>query len=301
MKDGREHFLKEFLAPTYPTVESPGSEKTKNAKRKECEAFEAHHRLLIAKLSARSSVGGNLIVTTDFFRAGAKYYKVTDKVDVSTLTTAEIASLPWDNQKLILLTVAHSLRILHLENVVHGDLKPDNILIKQTSAGDFVAKLIDFDNSYISGQPVMGSEMVGDQVYYSPEALLYIKQSPLVKADNLQLGSDIFALGIIYVEYLTGHLPSFDTDKYQYAAEAVIDGSKLEVPDLGEQLSNLFTRMLHTDYRQRPPIQEVFETIKSASVGSPTAVQLGGTLMMKQAAATSNGGGLSGTLVKRTS
>jgi len=299
-KAGKEHFIKEFLAPTYPAADSPGSEKTKIAKRRECELFEAHHRLLIQKLSHRSSGGGNLIVTTDFFRNGAKYYKVTDKVDVSTLTATQIAALSWEKKKLILLTVAHSLQILHREDVVHGDLKPGNILIKE-SRGGFVAKLIDFDNSYVSGQPVNESEMVGDQVYCSPEALLYITQSPRADPRKLQLSSDIFALGLIYAEYLTGRLPQFDTGRYQYPAEAVLDGHRLEVSEIGEMLSHLLARMLDGDYTRRPPIGEVFEIIKSEATAAPAAAgRLGGTLITR-ASRTVTAPQLSGSLIKRKS
>ena len=46
--------------------------------------------------------------------------------------------------------MAHSLRILHQSTYVHGDLKPDNILSKNTT-GDYTTKLIDFDNSYFAG------------------------------------------------------------------------------------------------------------------------------------------------------
>lgn len=303
-KDGKEHFLKEFLAPTYPTPGSPGSEKTKIAKRRECEAFEAHHLLLIEKLSLRSSGGGNLIVTTDFFRYGAKYYKVTDKVDVSTLRPAQISKLTWDKQKLILLTVAHSLQILHTESVVHGDLKPDNILIKETAKGGFVAKLIDFDNSYVSGEPpVTGSEIVGDQVYYSPEVLQFITHQKSSDARKLQLASDIFALGLIYTEYLTGKLPKFDIGRYQYPAEAVLDGRTLSVPELAEPLLSLLPRMLHAEHTRRPPVREVFETIKSTDTAKPAHGRLGGTLIKRPVAtpAAGSSGALSGTLIRRKS
>ncbi|MGH3477691.1 MAG: hypothetical protein ACRDQD_12720 [Nocardioidaceae bacterium] len=80
-RGGREFFIKEFLSPTYPDEAAPGSEKTKAKKRARCAAFEAHHRGLQKALAPLSAYGGNLIVTLDFFRWGAKYYKVTEKVD----------------------------------------------------------------------------------------------------------------------------------------------------------------------------------------------------------------------------
>ena len=40
-----------------------------------------------------TSYGGNLIVTLDFFRYGAKYYKVTEKVDLAGLEPRDVATL----------------------------------------------------------------------------------------------------------------------------------------------------------------------------------------------------------------
>ena len=86
-RGGRQFFIKEFLSPTYPDDYAPGSEKTKAKKRARCAVFEAHHRGVQRALAPLSAYGGNLIVTLDFFRWGAKYYKVTEKVDVPTVQT----------------------------------------------------------------------------------------------------------------------------------------------------------------------------------------------------------------------
>jgi serine/threonine protein kinase len=321
-KGSKEYFIKEFLSPTYPAEGSPGSDQTKRLKRQRCELFEQHHRMLIGKLSSRAADGGNLIVTTEFFRAGAKYYKVTDKVDVKGLTLATIVAASPEKKTLILLTVAHSLRILHQAGVVHGDLKPDNILIKESAKGSFVAKLIDFDNSYVSGEPPTSVEdTVGDPVYYSPELLRYITGDKHTKPSHLQLSSDIFALGLIYTQFLTGRLPLFDRAKYQYPCEAVNAGSRLSMSGLPPSLAGLIERMLHAQYDQRPTIDEVFATIKAGgtrlSDGPGTSLSFSGTLrgtLLKKSAglggekvpasdkkSTPSDGraGLSGTLIRR--
>ena len=92
-RGGRQYFIKEFLSPTYPDDYAPGSEKTKAKKRARCAVFEAHHRGVQHALAPLSAYGGNLIVTLDFFRWGAKYYKVTEKVDAAGLSTADIQAL----------------------------------------------------------------------------------------------------------------------------------------------------------------------------------------------------------------
>src|SRR4029450_11619261 len=115
-------FIKEFLSPTYPNANAPGSAKTKAKKRARCAAFEAHHRGVQRALAPLSAYGGNLIVTLDFFRWGAKYYKVTEKVDTAGLSSADVARLDFRNQLVLMKTAAHSLKILHDLRIVHGDL-----------------------------------------------------------------------------------------------------------------------------------------------------------------------------------
>jgi serine/threonine protein kinase len=164
-KGGKDYFIKEFLEPIYPLPSAPGSEKTKAQQRKECEEFEKHHTAIMNALKGKSVEGDNLVITLDFFREGARYYKTTSKIDIAGLTVSDVAKLPPDKRILVLRTVTNSLQILHRENIVHGDLKPDNILIKKSTWGNYIAKLIDFDSSYFSTEPA--AEVVGDPVYYT--------------------------------------------------------------------------------------------------------------------------------------
>src|SRR5215210_7414957 len=112
-RGGRQYFIKEFLSPTYPAADAPGSERIKAKKRARCAAFEAHHRGIQAAMAPLTTYGGNLIATLDFFRIGAKYYKVTEKVDVASLETRDVAALGFANQLVLMKTAAHSLKILH--------------------------------------------------------------------------------------------------------------------------------------------------------------------------------------------
>ncbi len=253
-RGGRQFFIKEFLSPTYPDDDAPGSEKIKAKKRARCAAFEAHHRGVQHALAPLSAYGGNLIVTLDFFRWGAKYYKVTEKVDAEGLSTADVRSLGLRVQLVLMKTVAHSLKILHDLKIVHGDLKPSNVLIKRTELG-YTTKLIDFDSAYIAGRPPPPEDIVGTINYYSPELLGYIQEAG-VAAGDLGVASDIFALGLIYTEYLTGAPPPFDVAKYHEPAVAVRSGETLRIPreDLPAKLVDIIDAMLSADPGRRPTI-----------------------------------------------
>jgi len=265
-KDGKEYFFKEFLFPTFPLPDALGSELIKKQKRLECEKFEQHHKTLMDKLNSKSIEGGNLIIALDFFRYKSKYYKVTEKIDISSLSIEDFASLPFDKKKLLLTTITHSLSILHKENIVHGDLKPDNILIKQTETGKFTSKLIDFDNAYISeNPPEVSEEVVGDMVYYSPELARYIIGDEIISGKELTLKSDIFALGLLFHVYWVGKLPDFNIEKYSYACSYVNSGNEIEIPygKIPNKLVDLLNKMLHSNFNKRPDIKKIFNEVKN--------------------------------------
>jgi len=262
-KGDKVYFMKEFLSPKYPTEGSPGSVASKERKRKECERFEEHHKALMEQINEKCGVGGNLVFTLDFFRCGSTYYKVTEKIDVASLSTDEVYSLPLPNKILILKTIAHSLNILHKAGIVHGDLKPDNVLIKQTRTNFYTTKLIDFDNSYFSSKPPeLQEEVVGDMVFYSPELARYIQEKE--RSENLTTKSDIFALGLLYCIYLQGDLPEFPK-KYAYACLAANEGKELKLVDtrLPNKLKRLINSMMSQEASQRPDAEEIFDFLKN--------------------------------------
>lgn len=270
-KSGKEYFIKEFLSPKFPVDGSPGSSKTKALKRKKCEEFEKHHKSINSKIETKVTIGGNLVFAIDFFRHGTTYFKINEKIDVSSITTSEISKLPLEKKVLICKTVCHSLKILHSLDIVHGDIKPDNVLIKKTKTDNYTSKLIDFDESYFSSKPPINEEeVVGDQVYYSPEMAKYILKIGDVKPSDLTLKSDVFALGVLFTEYLVGKLPTYPS-KYNYPWEALINGDTLTTTypkTLPKSLTVLLDKMLSVDFKNRPTIGEVFNILKKYKTDS---------------------------------
>ena len=262
-KGGKEYFIKEFLSPKYPLPDSPGSEKTKAQKRKDCEVFERHHRELNKKISTKVSLGGNLVFAVDFFRSGTCYYKVTEKIDTASLSCEEISRLPFDKILLIAKSVCHSIRILHNLDIVHGDLKPDNILIKKTTSG-YSGKLIDFDDSYFSGNPPTDREcLVGTPEYYSPEQAAYIMdEDEEISGKTLTQKSDIFTLGIILCEYFTGKKPILD-GKYGSTWSCIENGKSFSfAKPIPRNIDELIRKMLLASPEKRPNISLVFDELK---------------------------------------
>lgn len=263
-KGGKIYFIKEFLAPKYPTADSPGSEKTKEKKRKACDEFEKHHKSLnnaIGKCCA--GTGGNLIYAIDFFRNGASYYKVTEKIDISPFPCEDIARLPLDKILLIAKSAVHSIKILHSLKIVHGDLKPDNLPIKEAPKG-YVVKLIDFDDSYFECNPPTDREnLVGTPEYYSPEQAAYIMdEDEEIEGDTLTCKSDIFTLGIIFSEYFSGEKPVLPKG-YTSTWACINDGRSFSFKKaLPPQIDALIRKMLSLNPSNRPTITDVFNVLK---------------------------------------
>ncbi|ABX07768.1 serine/threonine protein kinase (plasmid) [Herpetosiphon aurantiacus DSM 785] len=242
-------FIKEYLHPKYPITSSPGSRETIKKKLYQCQIFEDHQIKLQRALYESVIKGGNLVFTLDFFRYGSIYYKITEKIETSSISIEDISALSNHEKILIMKTAIHSLGVLHNNNIVHGDIKPENILIKRSDK--YISKLIDFDNSYFSSFPPKSADILGTLEYYSPELSLYLQGS--FDPKHLTILSDIFSLGLVFYQYFTGKLPEF-SKLYSTPADAIIGGSPLVINKavLPESIYILIQRMLSLDYTLRP-------------------------------------------------
>ena len=177
---------------------------------------------------------------------------------------------------------------------MHSDLKPSNVLIKRTELG-YTTKLIDFDNSYLAGNPPPPERSSAPMNYYSPELVSYIQGTGDDPADLTQ-ASDIFALGLIYAEYLTGEPPPFDAGRYQYAGVATRGGEILRLPpgSLSVPVVELVDRMLLADPTARPTIAETHAALMGIRIPTTTTAVLAGpaTASTPSAPTRLKGGGL---------
>jgi eukaryotic-like serine/threonine-protein kinase len=265
-RGGREYFIKQFLDPKWPTAESMGSEESKARRRAACLEFEKRHVEVNSRINGKAAGGGNLVTATDFFRDGTTYYKVTDRVAAEP--AKDLTGLT-DRQTIVVLrTLFQSMKLLHRAGIVHGDLKPANVLLQRSGTADlFTAKMIDFDDSYLSGGPPPPDQIVGDQQYGAPEWLRYVKQDPEVGADQLTEASDIFALGLMTHVYLVGELPGYDRSTFGAPSESVWAGQPLVLSgQLHPKTRDLIARMVAADLAARPTVDEVITVLQDERV-----------------------------------
>lgn len=261
-KQGRAYFVKMFLAPKFPLPDAPGSAESKARKLERCLAFEKRHLEIAERLHPTAPGAGNLVVPVDFFRVDATYVKVMERVAATPLPPAH--ELTGHQILVILRTLAFSIRLLHDQGIVHGDIKPDNALVEQTEHGLFITKLIDFDEAYLAGEPPPPDDVVGDPSYYPPELLRYIKGDPAVRGSDLTTRADMFALGLLVHRFLVGDSPIFDRSWAAYPCEALVAGDRLDTSRAPGALRELLDGLLAVDPSHRPTIHEVVDHLRTA-------------------------------------
>lgn len=131
-------------------------------------------------------------------------YYVTEYIDGQTLRDwMNVHSRPDITQvRLIVEQIATGLRAFHRLEMIHQDIKPENIMLDARG----MVKIIDFGSTKIAGiaeitSPIQRLNLLGTRNYTAPEYLL---------GQTGTNRSDIFSLGVITYELLTGKLPYGD-------------------------------------------------------------------------------------------
>jgi serine/threonine protein kinase/serine/threonine protein phosphatase PrpC len=128
-------------------------------------------------------------------------YLATEFVDGKTLTQWMIDNPKPDMEAArgIVEQIAKGLRAFHRLEMLHQDLRPDNIMIDTTGT----VRIIDFGSTKVAGlteieTPIPRSELLGTAQYTAPEYFL---------GESGTTRSDIFSLGVIAYQMLSGKLP----------------------------------------------------------------------------------------------
>jgi serine/threonine protein kinase len=263
-KDGKDYFVKEFVDQKYPANDTISSPERLAKKIKACELFEQRKKALYQKLNENSD--GNAVRVEEFFRIESKYYISMRKINSLNWGVDDVAKLPLGEIKRLCAIIAHGVASLHKGNLIHADLKPDNILFMKTSKGYTTAKIIDFDSGFLeSDPPGPGETIVGDFHYFSPEACRSIWGEEV----KLTCKMDIFALGVLFHQYFYGNLPGFNTKISSYSGEAAAKGDILQVSDtIPKDVRKLLKKMLDNNPEKRPTAIEVYNSLRGNEVAT---------------------------------
>ena len=167
---GKTYFLKRYGTYRKPVMNGSMSAATFSRREKAFEDFMSYRIEINEALKELAGPGGNIILPTDWFIDEVYFVEATEFVE-NLISDEQIMRLPFENKYLIMLTAAGALKAIHRKKIVHSDLKRSNILAATNSAGNTVAKIIDFDRSYFE-ERIRGGDIGGDQSFASPELVL---------------------------------------------------------------------------------------------------------------------------------
>jgi eukaryotic-like serine/threonine-protein kinase len=209
----------------------------------------------IVKLYGEGEWEGGLYIAMEFIRG------------ISLRQFIEQQSLSLKRCIDIILQVAYALCHLHSHGVIHGDLKPENILITE----DGVVKVIDFGiarlHEEVKKERGKAQKIVGTPTYMSPEQ----KEDP----SKISFASDIYALGIIAYELISGklsfgviHLSQVPKGLRTILEKALAVSIKQRYPDAISFISDLSEYLksggLEKDRPGTDQLKEILETIQKA-------------------------------------
>ncbi|HEY6892781.1 MAG TPA: serine/threonine-protein kinase, partial [Rhodanobacteraceae bacterium] len=140
---------------------------------------------------------------------------------------------------------AMGLSTAHDRGVVHRDIKPGNLMINSRGAVKIADFGIALSNHDLSKKLTTTGEFVGTPGYLSPEVCL---------GKPVDQRSDIFSLGIVFFEMLTGRMPFTDESPLGLMLEVV----KAEIPDVREinhevdpEIARILDKMIAKDPAER--------------------------------------------------
>ena len=208
--------------------------------------------------AAASLTHPNIVSIFDVGHEDNIYYIVMELVQGKTLKEIinEDGVLPWKWSVNIAIQVASALETAHKNNIVHRDIKPHNIIITE----DGIAKVTDFGIAKaVSNSTITAfGTTIGSVHYFSPEH---------ARGGYTDAKSDIYSLGVVMYEMLTGRVP-FDADTpvsiaLKHMQEKPVEPMKLN-PSIPYAVNKIIMKAMEKDTSLR--YQNATEMLKDLSM-----------------------------------
>jgi serine/threonine-protein kinase len=179
----------------------------------------------------------NIVTIHDFGNDGPTYYIVMEFVegqDLKKIIKAE-GTLPIDRVLNLAVQICDGIGFAHRAGWVHADIKPQNILVNK----DGVVKVTDFGIAQALSNAQMGEKVSvvwGSPHYFAPEQ---------ARGERPTTASDVYSVGIVLFEMLTGRLPYTGANQQELALAHIRD----TVPQVSDFNTNVPKALANVVYK----------------------------------------------------
>ncbi|XP_056602860.1 uncharacterized protein LOC130419881 [Triplophysa dalaica] len=169
--------------------------------------------------------------------------------------------LEGNDSHFVALDISMAVEYIHSKNVIHQDLKPDNILIDQFSKK---AVLTDWGLANIRGTVLLrqGSRFTGGKIGPMGGTFLYMAPECLIEFEEASRSSDIWSLGETYLELFTKLKPWTVKNQKQLCSLLTKNAQPHALEHLCERYS-FISVMVHYDPASRPEASSVVLSLKT--------------------------------------
>ncbi|CAM3505821.1 protein kinase domain-containing protein [Deinococcus frigens] len=222
----------------------------------------------------------NIVRVYDYRMQDPEHYIVMEFLDGESLEhMLEDRSLAFGESVQVIRALADALRHIHMQNVVHRDIKPGNVMIlKNAFHGGQLreggVKLMDFGIAVgkVLTRLTMSGARVGTPIYMAPEQ---------AKGNRVDARSDVYSLGLLAYELVSGQTAfrgSYEAVVHQQVFESPKPPKQIQLEVPG-RLNDLILNMIEKDPAQRPTLDEVIARIDAGLLsdevfGDPQALVL---------------------------
>lgn len=183
-------------------------------------------RFNVEARAAASLSHQNIVNVYDVGTEYDTYYIVMEYINGTTLKDIINNEAPFDNERVIdyAIKIASALQHAHKNHIVHRDIKPQNILVSDEG----ILKVTDFGIAHAatSSTLTMTTTAIGSVHYFSPEQ---------ARGGYIDEKSDLYSLGIVMYEMITGTLPFTGDSSVSIALKHIND----DLPPMSEINPNI--------------------------------------------------------------
>jgi serine/threonine-protein kinase len=229
----------------------------------------------VKEAQAAATLGGENIVKVHDggqTRAGGCYLvmEYLEGSDCQSLLAKEPRGLAVADAVEIVVQACRGLRHAHEDGLVHRDLKPANLFVTSRRDGTRLVKILDFG---IAKHRSAGAEQSKTSADYLLGTVAYMSREQLRDAGKVDARSDIYALGVILYELLSGRRP-FEADNQRELMAKILSEEATPLaalqPILPQGLCKLVHRALAGDPGRRPASVQELEVELRRFAASPT-------------------------------